>query len=115
MGACRKLLRRRVCGEPPPPPPSLKGRGYEFVPPPPLALASGQVTPPPPVPPPQTVPDDKPINDQPPVDLIPGRHRPGYNPPLPDKVTQRNIQARSARRRRPLSRPIRSRCPIAGG
>ncbi len=59
----------------------------------PLALASGQVTPPPPAPPPQTVPDDKPINDKPPVDSIPGRRRPGYNPPLPAEVKQTNIGA----------------------
>ncbi|MES2045052.1 MAG: hypothetical protein V4475_14355 [Pseudomonadota bacterium] len=58
----------------------------------PLALASGQVTVPP-APPPQTTPDDQPINDKPPVDSIPGRRRPGYNKPLPDEVTQRNIGA----------------------
>eukprot|EP01035_Chromulina_nebulosa_P027657 gene27657-36403_t len=56
----------------------------------PLALVAGQVTP---APPPQATPDDQPLNDKPPVDSIPGRRRPGYNKPLPDEVTQRNIGA----------------------
>lgn len=58
----------------------------------PIALLAGQTTPPP-APPPQTAPDDKPLNDQPPVDSIPGRRRPGYNPLLPGEVKQTNVGA----------------------